>query len=70
MSWIHNLWPFNRQKAEEQKRIEAEFQEQLTKAIERRGDLEDAAKQLREDRQRRQAEMVRMRLHSRPSYQE
>lgn len=69
MSWYHNLWPWNREKAAEQKRIEEEFQKQLQDAYARRGDLDDAAKQLREDRERRQAQ-PRPRLHSRPSFQE
>ena len=73
MSWIHSIWPFGRAKAEEEKRVEAEFQEQLKAAYERRGDLEEAARVLREERERRQrleSIQIRSRLHSRPSFQE
>ncbi len=69
MAWYDSLWPFNRAKSEERKRIEAEFQEQLKAAVERRGDLDEAARQLREDREKRQAQ-PRPKMHSRPSFQE
>lgn len=73
MSWYRNIWPFGRVKAEEEKRIEAEFQEQLKAAYQRRGDLEEATKTLREERERRQqteTRQIRSRLLSRPSFQE
>lgn len=67
MAWYHHLWPWCREKAEERRRIEAEFKEQLLAAYERRGDLADATRQLREDRERRQALQARPRRNSRPS---
>jgi len=73
MSWYEHLWPFGRAKAEEQKKIEADFQAQLQAAYERRGDLEEAARQLREDREKRQRDLPpqpRGSFHSRPSFQE
>lgn len=71
-SWYHSLWPFNRAKLEERRKIEEDFQKQLKAAVERRGDLEEAARQLREDRERSQlrTSQPRIRLHSRPSFQE
>lgn len=72
VAWYNHLWPFNRAKAAERKKTEEEFQRQLEAAIERRGDLEDAARQLREERERRQLQMrsSRPKFHSRPSFQE
>lgn len=72
MAWYENLWPFNRAKLEERRQIEAEFQKQLDAAIERRGDLEEAARQLREDREQRQLQLShgRPKFKSRPSFQE
>ena len=72
MAWYHSLWPFNRAKQEERRQIEEEFQKQLDAAVERRGDLEEAARQLREDRERRQLQMSqgRPKFKSRPSFQE
>lgn len=72
VAWYHHLWPFGRAKAEERRRTEEEFQKQLEAAIERRGDLEDVARQLREERERRQLQMrtSRPKFHSRPSFQE
>ncbi len=75
LSWFERLWPFGRKKREQRRRIEQDFQEQLKEAYQRRGDLEEATKQLRAEREQRQAEskrvlVARQKLVSRPSFQE
>ena len=76
MAWYQCLWPFGKKKAVERKKIEEEFQNQLQEAYKRRGDLEDATRKLREDREQREAaslrpqSMTRPKLVSRPSFQE
>lgn len=75
LSWFERLWPFGREKRAQRRKIEQAFQEQLKEAYQRRGDLEDAARQLRVEREhRQQAESqrvpIRQKLVSRPSFQE
>lgn len=68
MAWYHRLWPFyDEAKAEERRQIEREFQAQLDAALKRRGDLEDAATELRLDRERHQRQPSRPKFSSRPS---
>jgi hypothetical protein len=73
-SWFERIWPFGREKRAQRRKIEQAFQDQLKEAYQRRGDLEEAARQLREERAQRQAESqrvpVRPKLVSRPSFQE
>lgn len=72
--WFERIWPFGREKRAQRRKIEQAFQEQLKEAYQRRGDLEEAARQLREEREHRQAESqrvpIRPKLVSRPSFQE
>jgi len=52
MAWYENLWPFGREARVRRRKIEAEFEAQLKEAYERRGDIDDVAQQLRENRDR------------------
>lgn len=76
MAWYDSLWPFGKKKAVERKQMEEEFQKQLQEAYKRRGDLEEATRRLREDREEREAAslrpqgLTRPKLVSRPSFQE
>lgn len=73
-SWFERIWPFGREKRAQRRKVEKAFQKQLKEAYQRRGDLEEAARQLREERQHRQTESqrvpIRQKLVSRPSFQE